>query len=153
MRRKDRENNSEEFYDLVFSKAEIIHVAFRDEPYPYCLPFNFGKVGNNIYIHSAREGKKLDLIRENPEVAFSLAIDIRIDTEKYTTYFKSVCGEGVASLVEDPIEKGAALDAIGERYKARCPRPATSAQIDRVGIIKISIVSLSGKRCEPRAES
>ena len=153
MRRKEREINSEEFYDLVFSGAEAIHVAFRDEPYPYCLPFNFRKVGNNIYIHCAREGKKLDLIRENPEVAFSLAIDIRVDTEKSSTYYKSVCGAGLASLVEDPVEKGAALDAIGEKYKARCQRPAPRGQIDRVAIIKIAIVSLSGKRCEPSADS
>ena len=153
MRRKDKEINSEEFYEAVFSKAEIITVAFRDEPYPYCLPFNFAKKESDIYIHCAKDGRKLDLIRKNPEVAFNLAVDIRIDAEKYTTYFKSVCGEGLASIVDDPSEKGAALDLIGERYKALCPRPMPAERIERIGIVKISIVSLSGKRCEPRADS
>ncbi|MDE5831510.1 MAG: pyridoxamine 5'-phosphate oxidase family protein [Desulfovibrio sp.] len=152
MRRKDRENNSPEFFELVFDKAAIINIAFRDEPFPYCLPFNFGKIENKIYIHCAKEGRKLDLIRAHPEVAFNLAIDIRIDREKYTTYFKSVCGTGQASLVEDPAEKAAALDAIGEKYAALCPRPSPMSLLNRVSVIKIAILSLSGKNCEPRED-
>lgn len=150
MRRKDKEINDPGFYDLVFSKAEVICAAFRDEPYPYCLPFNFVRKGDAIYLHCAREGRKLDLIRANPNVGFCLYCDLKIVREKSTTYFNSIVGEGEAAIVEDPAEKGEALDALGEKYAAVCARPATEAMIERTAIIKIKIVALSGKRSAPR---
>ena len=151
MRRKDREINTPEFYDLVFSRAETMSVAFRDDPYPYCQTFNIARTGNYIYIHSAREGRKLDLIRRDPRVAFCLASGVRIDRDAFTTYYNSLCGEGRATIVEDEAEKMAALDAIGEKYAAKCPRPSTPAQANRVAVIKIEIAALSGKKCEPKA--
>ena len=82
-------------------------------------------------------------------MAFSLAADVRIDREKSSTYYKSVCGTGRAVVVEDPEEKRLALDCLAERYAARCPRPAPDANVRRVAIIRIDILSLTGKRCLP----
>lgn len=146
MRRKDRECNEPEFLAEVLNGAECMFLALHDGEYPYCLPVNFALADGKIYIHSALEGLKLDCIKRNPHVAFSAVLDMEVDQARSTTYYKSVCGTGNAWIVEDEREKGAALDAIAERYQALCQRPALAKDIHRVAIICIDIVKLVGKR-------
>lgn len=44
-----------------------------------CSPQYFNAPGQlHLYIHCALEGHKLDCIRRNPNVAFTLAADVRI---------------------------------------------------------------------------
>ena len=149
MRRKDREMDRA-FALEVLDKAEWMTLAMTGEDgTPYCVPVNAVREGDWLYLHSAPEGAKLDLIRKDGRVAFSLAADVRIDREKSSTYYKSVCGTGRAVVVEDPEEKRLALDCLAERYAARCPRPAPDANVRRVAIIRIDILSLTGKRCLP----
>ncbi len=149
MRRKDRECNDPQFIDYVFDKAEVMFLALMDGDRPYGLPVNFARAGDIIYIHSAPAGRKLDLIRQNPNVSFSLAADVEIVPEKSATYYKSVCGYGRARIVDNDAEKGEALNAIGRRYKALCQRPAPAKDIRRVAIIRIDMESITGKRCQP----
>lgn len=149
MRRKDRRREEPAFFDYVFNTAETLSLALDGGEFPCCLPMNFVRLGARIYIHSAKEGRKLNLIRANPHAAFCLACDIRIDREKSSTYYKSICGRGLASIVEDAEEKRAALDALALRYNALCPRPAPDANVRRVAIIRVDILEMSGKECSP----
>ncbi|GAB1254672.1 pyridoxamine 5'-phosphate oxidase family protein [Desulfovibrio falkowii] len=149
MRKKNRECNDPAFFDEVFAAADEIFLAMHDGDYPYVLPLNFARLGQVIYIHCALEGHKLDCIRQNPRVAFTIIADVTIHREKSTTYFKSLCGKGLARIVEDEAEKGRALDAIAVRYAALCPQPAPSASIRRTGIVRIDIEELVGKRRQP----
>lgn len=152
MRRKDREVSTDEFYEQVFNAAEEIFIAMNDGLYPYGVIMNFARSGNLVYLHAAKEGKKLDCLRKDGHVAFCLGCDIRIDRERNSTYYKSVYGRGIASLVEDSDEKRHALDLISERYKSRCPVPASEEMAARVAIVKIAIEELSGKTCKPAAQ-
>ncbi len=152
MHLKKRECSDPAFFDEVFGKAQELFLAMHDSDFPYLIPVNFCREGTRIYIHCALEGTKLDLIRRDKRVSFSLIADVSIDLPKATTYYKSVCGTGYAHIVEDPAEKGHALDCIGSRYNARCQRPAPQRDIERVGIIRIDIVSLQGKRALPKPQ-
>ncbi|MGD9202223.1 MAG: pyridoxamine 5'-phosphate oxidase family protein, partial [Chitinispirillia bacterium] len=50
----------------VLKSSRICRIGMIDNGLPYVLPFNYGYDDNLIYIHCARTGKKLDLIRKNP---------------------------------------------------------------------------------------
>lgn len=145
MRRKDREETSEEFFDEVFAEAEELFLAMNDVPAPYGVIVNFARQERYIYIHCAREGKKLDLIRADGHVSFCMACGVKIDPQRFTTYYKSVYGTGMATIVENDEEKCRALDMLAERYNARCPVPSDIKSANRVAIIKIEIESLTGK--------
>ncbi|MGE9984602.1 pyridoxamine 5'-phosphate oxidase family protein [Desulfovibrio sp. SGI.169] len=153
MRLSKRECSEPAFFDEVFSGADELFLALNNGDFPYLIPLNFVRLGQRIYMHCAPEGTKLDLIRRDGRVAFSLTTDVRIDREKSSTYYKSVCGTGRACVVEDPAEKRLALDSLAERYAALCPRPAPESAVRRVGVIRIDILSLTGKRCLPKGES
>ena len=150
MRKQDRECLDPAFFEEVFSIAEDLCLAMHDGEFPYVIPLNFVRSDNCIYIHCANEGHKLDCIRSNPNVAFTLSADVIIHREKSTTYYKSLCGTGRAAIVEDPAEKGRALDALGLRYAARCPRPAPESSVMRTAVVRIDILDLTGKRNQPK---
>lgn len=145
MRRKDREETSEEFFNEVFDSAEELFLAMNDGARPYGVILNFARTDGKIYIHCAKSGKKLDLIRANGNVSFCLACGVKIDALRSTTYYKSVYGTGFATIVENDEEKCRALDLIARRYNALCKIPADLRSANRVAIIKIVIENLTGK--------
>lgn len=146
MRRADRLREDASFINQTLDEAEEIFLALLDRDYPYCIPLNFARKDDKLYIHCAYEGHKIDLLMTNPHVAFACALDIEIDRAASTTYYRSVSGTGLASIVEDLGEKCLALELIGEKYAARCPRPCPPQTAGRVQIIKIAIVSATGKQ-------
>ena len=76
------------------------------------LVLNFIFMNNALYMHSATEGRKLDCLKSNPCVGFSVHKVLEIDREHATTRYESLCGEGRAVLVDDPDEKQKALAAL-----------------------------------------
>lgn len=145
MRRAEKQRSDEEFFNQVFNSADVLYLAMLNEGLPYCIPLNFVRKGNVIYLHCAPEGLKLECIRKNGHVAFSLAVDIEIDRPKSTTYYKSVCGNGSAHIVDNRDEKRAALGMLAERYNARCKQPAPDVDVTRTAIVRIDIADLTGK--------
>lgn len=118
MRRNDR------MQDLNFSLALIDRCAHgvmaisTGGPTPYCLPLSFVRIGKDLYFHCAQEGRKLDLLRQFPQVCLTFVGDDRpifIPPAMYSTYFRSVIVTGMASQVDDPEEKVQALQALCQK--------------------------------------
>lgn len=149
MRRMDRFRDSDEFINRVLDDAESIYLAMKDGEYPYCIPLNFARIERHLYMHCASEGHKLDLIARDSHVAFACSLDVVIDRAKSTTYFRSVTGRGLASIVENVEEKCQALEAIGAKYAAACPRPCPASTAARVAIVRVDIEAAWGKESVP----
>lgn len=146
MRRKDREQTDPAFFDKVLHDAETIWLSMKNgNDAPYVIPLNFVYHKGFLYIHCANEGLKLDLIRKDPCVGFAIATDIQVIREKSTTKYRSVCGSGKASILEDPEEKQAALMAIREHYTAQCTLPLSAERLAKIAVIQIAIEQMTGK--------
>ena len=71
MTRREREVTDKEEILHILEESKIVHVGLVDEDEPYVIPMNYGYLvddGLTIYLHSATNGYKLDLIRKNPKV-------------------------------------------------------------------------------------
>jgi hypothetical protein len=68
MRRADREITSRERIDEIIRGCEVCHLGMADGDQPYVVPVSFGYDGSSVYFHSAREGRKVDVIAANPRV-------------------------------------------------------------------------------------
>ena len=145
MRRKDREVTDPAFFSDVFSKAELITVAFHDGEYPYCVPLSFVELGGALYFHCALEGHKLDCIARDPHVHFNICDSVVTDKEKATAFFRSVSGTGIAEIIEEEDMRLAVFQAIMQKYTGRTDIPP-SKNMGRALIVKISVNSLSGKQ-------
>ena len=138
MRRKDREVLGDENIAKIIEQCTTCHVAMVDDAgVPYVIPLSFGyslKDGIlKLYFHCAHVGKKLDCIRKNPNVAFSMCVENRIEIHednycKSGRFYASVVGQGKAEIVEDVSEKCRGLSLLMERQAAGAPHGLGSAQ-------------------------
>ena len=101
----------------ILDTAKVLHLGLAVNDEPYVVPMNYGYImedGNlTLYLHSAVKGKKLDMIRENPRVFFSIDCD-RMPFEgrvpcQYGLVYSSIMGRGTAWIVEDVEEKKKAM--------------------------------------------
>ena len=76
MRRNNRDITDLNEILSIINDCKVIHLAMIDAGEPYLLPLNFGYTCENglfsFFCHSAREGRKLDILRKNPTVAFEM---------------------------------------------------------------------------------
>ena len=76
MRRSDREITDLNEIISIINDCKVIHLAMLDDGEPYLLPLNFGYTYEDgafsFFCHSAREGRKLDILRKHPTVAFEM---------------------------------------------------------------------------------
>ena len=140
MRRKDREVLGDENIAKIIRQCTTCHVAMEDDTnagLPYVIPLSFGYSLNNgvleLFFHCAHVGKKLDCIRKNPNVAFSMCVENRIEIHeeaycKSGRFYASVVGQGKAEIVEDIAEKCRGLSLLMERQAAGAPQSAHAPQ-------------------------
>lgn len=114
MRRKDREITNQKDMIQIIENAQILRLALFDDDYPYIVPMHYGYTLDNskiiFYMHSAKEGHKLDLISKNPNVCLEIENDMEIVSGgdvpcKYGATFSSIIARGKAEIVEDVDEK------------------------------------------------
>jgi nitroimidazol reductase NimA-like FMN-containing flavoprotein (pyridoxamine 5'-phosphate oxidase superfamily) len=134
----------------ILRRALVCRIGLADGNAPYIVPVCFGYRNGHIYFHSAREGRKIDIIRRNKHVCFEAEVDVEVvpgePACKWTMKYKSVIGFGAASLVEDRDEKIHALNVIMDHYSAAGSYDYESHALDLAAIIKIEITSMTGKR-------
>ena len=140
MRRKDREVLGDENIAKIIEQCTTCHVAKIDDAdagMPYVIPMSFGYSLKNgfleLYFHCAHVGKKLDCIRKNPNVAFSMCVENRIEIHedvycKSGRFYASVVGQGKAEIVENVAEKCRGLSLLMKRQAAGAPHASSSAQ-------------------------
>ncbi|MCI9353159.1 MAG: pyridoxamine 5'-phosphate oxidase family protein [Lawsonibacter sp.] len=118
MRRQDRAQDRAFSLELIDRCTHGVIAISTGEPAPYCLPLSFVRVGDDLFFHCAREGRKVDLLRRFPQVCVTFVGDDRpafVPPAMYTTYFQSAIVTGTASEVTDPQEKAAALRALCQK--------------------------------------
>lgn len=140
MRRKDREVLGDENIAKIIEQCTTCHVAMTDDAeanIPYVIPLSFGYSLEDgileLYFHCAHVGKKLDCIRKNPNVAFSMCVENRIEIHeeaycKSGRFYASVVGQGKAEIVEDVTEKCRGLSLLMERQVTGAPQHPSFAQ-------------------------
>ena len=115
MRRNDRAQDREFSLALIDRCTHGVVAISTGEPAPYCLPLSLVRVGEELYFHCARQGRKTDLLRRFPQVCVTFVGDDRphfIPPAMYSTWFQSVIVTGTACEVTDPAEKTEALRAL-----------------------------------------
>lgn len=64
MRRSDKEIKDKSTIESILNEAQVCRIALCNDNKPYIVPMNFGFKDNYIYIHSACEGHKIDIIKK-----------------------------------------------------------------------------------------
>ena len=104
----------------ILDGAKVLHLGLSVNNEPYVVPMNYGYILEDgklvLYLHSAVQGKKLDMIRENPNVFVELETDLQPFEGQvacqYGLSYYSLMGRGKARMVEDVEEKMQAMSVL-----------------------------------------
>ena len=152
MRRSDREVTDISEIRSILSRCKVLRIAMTDENGLYIVPMNFGWEMDGdlltIYLHSAKEGRKVSAFMSGCSVAFETDCDTALKQGdiacKYGYLYSSIIGNGNISHVTDDNEKAHALECIMQSQTGST-FSFTKEQTDTVFVFKISADSYSCK--------
>ncbi len=154
MRRIDRSITDITAIEEIINKSDVCRIAIANENTPYIATMNFGYSGGAapvIYFHCAREGRKLDMIKINSYVCFSMDTGHKLyDGENGCDWgmnFQSVVGYGKISVVDDPEIRIAGLDCIMRHYGSAKKYSYDDNVLSRTTILRLDITEMTGKKC------
>ncbi len=139
--------------EAIIKRCKICHVGMVDGNRPYVLAFNFGYEDQTIWLHCAKEGRKLDVLKRNNNVCVEFDTDHRLFARhdhvacSWRMAYRSVIVDGEAVFVDDYDEKMKGLNILMKNYSDmdfKYSKPA----VDNIQIIKIPIASITGRSFE-----
>jgi uncharacterized protein len=150
MRRKDKEISDTTVLEQIISESLVCRIAMCDGSIPYIVPMSFGYENKVLYLHCAREGRKIDILKANPQVCIeweSKTELVKSDTAcNWGMKYYSVIAEGNASFITDTEEKEHGLSLIMKHYSEKTDFTFSKESVNAITIIRIDCVSLSGKK-------
>ena len=154
MRRKDREITEEKEILAILQKSKVMHLACCKDNMPYVIPLNFAYEYENgqlaLFFHCANEGKKLDILKQNPHVAFAINCDHQLlaadEACGYGYAFSSLMGEATAEIINSPAEKARLLSLLLWQ-QAQKEFSLNPAHLQGVTLCRLNVSALSAKKC------
>ncbi|MCE5196269.1 MAG: pyridoxamine 5'-phosphate oxidase family protein [Negativicutes bacterium] len=153
MRRSDRALSQDQAIGIL-EQGEFGNLAMAWQNEPYTIPVNYLFADGKIYIHSAKEGKKLLWLKQNPLVCFSVSRMLQLKKADtfcaYGAFFESVIVMGHCSLLEEHPQKEDRLMQLVLKHDPAVKLPAIDEKAaDQVALLEITISSISGKASYP----
>lgn len=158
MRRKDREVSAFSDKLAILEQCAVVRIAMTAEPgqAPYLVPLNFGYEADpetetlTLYFHGASAGRKMELLRKNPDVGFEADTNHVLvegpEACNYTFRFASVIGTGTVTFPETYEEKLHALKVLMDHYTENRELPFSEAVVNRTCILKLTVEQWTGKQ-------
>lgn len=115
MRRSKQQLTDKESVEILRAATSGVLALCGTDNRPYGVPLSHVYNDGKLYFHSALNGLKLDLIRQNEKACFTVIAQDEIHPESYTTFFRSVIVYGNIRIITDANEKRDALTALGLR--------------------------------------
>ncbi|MDR0754350.1 MAG: pyridoxamine 5'-phosphate oxidase family protein, partial [Prevotellaceae bacterium] len=82
MRRKDKEITNIEDKINIIDQCKVCRLGLSENNKPYIIPLNYGYSFENnmltLFFHSAKEGKKIDIIIKNNSACFEIDCDNKL---------------------------------------------------------------------------
>ena len=150
--KRERQVTDPEQIRHILDTGKVLHLGLAVNDEPYVVPMNYGYVLEDgkltLYLHSALQGKKLDMMRTNPKVFFEIDCDLQPFEGalpcQYGLVYSSVMGRGTARIVEDVEEKKQAMTIL---MKTQTGKDFTFVDrlVSIVAVIRIDVAEYTAK--------
>ena len=161
MRRDEFNVQDEKSINEILTECEYGTLSLISDNKPYCVALNFVKYENSIFFHGAKEGKKIEAIKNNNLASFlvvkpySLIPSYFSDTLAAcpaTQFFASVFIEGKIDFIEDVNKKSDVLNALMEKLQSdggyeriAYDKPMYTKMIEKTAILELKQTNISCK--------
>ena len=152
MTKRERQITDPQQIRHILDTANVLHLGLCVDNEPYVVPMNYGYTMEDgkltLYLHSAVKGKKLDMIRANPNVFFEMDCD-RMPFEgdkpcQYGLVYSSVMGRGTACIVDDVEEKIRAMTLLMKTQTGK-DFSFNDRLVSIVSVIRIDVAEYTAK--------
>jgi nitroimidazol reductase NimA-like FMN-containing flavoprotein (pyridoxamine 5'-phosphate oxidase superfamily) len=153
MRRKDREIADPAEIREILDRSDSCRIGFAASGVPYVVAMNFGyrwAERLTLFFHCAREGRKLELMEQNPRVCFQMDTDRELvrgrNACSWGMRYRSLAGTGTLSRVETKEEKIEGLNRIMAHYGSGENNAYDPKMLEATEVLKLEVNEYSGKK-------
>lgn len=127
MRRAEFDVKDKNSINEILQACEYGTLSLISEGKPYVVALNFVFFENSIFFHGAKEGKKIEAIKSNPNASFLVVKPYSFIPSYFsdtmaacpaTQFFASVLFEGTISFIEDGNIKAKVLNALMKKFQS-----------------------------------
>lgn len=154
LKRKEKEISDKNEMLAILENAEYITIAMcsDNEPYLVTLSHGYDRDRNCIYFHCAREGKKVDILKEQNKVWGQALLDKGYVQGSCDHLYETTQFMGRVTFVENSGEKKHALEvminALEDDPQKVLDTQLTEKSIEGIQIGRIDIEFMSGKKSD-----
>ena len=150
LRRSDKEIKDKTEVEAVLKEARVGRLGTSRNAMPYVVPVSYVYENGKIIIHGAKQGKKMDDIKVNPQVCFEVDISEIIVSDNpcnYSYRYRSVIANGTAKILDNPIEKLEGLRLLTEKYAPGKGNELNEEHLKKnLSVVEIMIHNMVGKK-------
>ena len=155
MRRSDREITDLATIRAIVRGCQVCRVGLAVDGEPYVVPVSFGFDGESVYFHTAKTGKKIDMMTANPRACVQFERNVELVTNpddacEWSFSYESVIGFGAVTEITGDREKHHALNRIMEQYSGRDWTFSETA-LASTRVWRVELDGLTGKRSQHKA--
>ena len=151
MRRREKEIIDKSEIESIIRKSMVCRLGLADNGTPYVVPLCFGYDNGALFFHSAKEGRKIEILKQNNQVCLEFDIASEVQPGKaacaWGMKYRSVIGFGKASFIQEREERRKALDIIMGQY-ADGDFEYSEKSFEKALVIKVEISSMTGKKSD-----
>ena len=149
MQEREFVESRQEMEELL--RDEVIgYLGLAGEAAPYVVPLNYAYVDGRILFHGSLTGKKMDYLRANPGVCFTVGRQsggvrrhgegdpCHVDSESVICY-------GAARVIDDAEERKAVLDEFNRCFDPEA-KEISLESAEKCGAVEISLWEMTGRR-------
>jgi uncharacterized protein len=136
----------------ILDEAFLCHVGFVADGQPYVIPTSYGRAGNVLYIHGSAASRMLRNLDQGVPVCITVTLldglVLARSVFNHSMNYRSVVILATATLVDDPVEKIAALRALSEHilpHRWDDARQPNEKELKATSVLKIPIEEFSAK--------
>jgi nitroimidazol reductase NimA-like FMN-containing flavoprotein (pyridoxamine 5'-phosphate oxidase superfamily) len=142
--------DSRDEMERILREETVGYLGLCNDGKPYVVPLNYGYVDGRILFHCAMTGRKLDHLRSNPEVCFTVGRqsgEVRRHGEGDPCHVdsESVICHGRARTFDDPQERKRILDLFNRCFRADADEISLETA-SKCCAVEITIAEMTGRR-------
>jgi len=141
-----------ETINSILDEAFVCHIGFVVDGQPYVIPTGFARIDNDLYIHGSSASRMLRSLAEGVQVCVTVTLVDGLVLARsafhHSMNYRSVVILGKATLIEEPQEKGRAMEALTEHIvpgRWKDVRWPTELELKATSVLKVPIEEASAK--------
>lgn len=150
MRRHDKEIKEQSVIEEILNLSEVCRIGLVEDDMAYIVPLNYGYADGIIYMHSAFNGRKMEMLKRNNRVSFEIEFSGDVvkmaEACRWTTKYRSVMGQGTIDIVSGTDSKRKGMDIIMRKFGFEGEINYDAASLSRMVILELKIETIQGKQ-------